>query len=275
MQERAPLADLRRRYAGEIIAAAHPRSARVEEAFATVPREEFLTPPPWRVFAPGGLVEKITSDPADLYDDVLVVLDGAQGINNGQPSLHAAWISAIDPRPGETAIHIGIGTGYYTAILATLVGGEGRVHAYEIDQPLAALARERLARFPNTTVHATSGVAAALPKADVIDVNAGATAPDPGWLRALKPKGRLVFPWQLDRGSAVTMLVERRPKGFRAKPTFGVGFIPCIGAQGERSDRRAGGDPSETRSVWLSAARKPDDTAIAVYEEVWFSSDPV
>src|SRR4051812_11821428 len=275
MRERVPLADLRRRYAQEIMAAARPRSERVEDAFASVPREDFLNPPPWRVFSPGGLVEKITSDPADLYEDVLVVLDASQGINNGQPSLHAAWISAIDPKPGDSAIHIGTGAGYYTAILATLVGAQGRVHAYEIDRPLAELARAHLGRFPNTTVHATSGVGTALPKADVIDVNAGATAPDPGWLRALKPRGRLVFPWQPERGSGVTLLIERRGKGFRAKPTFGVGFIACVGAQTEPTDRRASRDPGETQSVWLTGSRQPDDTATAIYEQVWFSSDPV
>jgi protein-L-isoaspartate(D-aspartate) O-methyltransferase len=73
----------------------------------------------------------------------------------------------------------------------------------------------------------------------------------------------------------VTLLIERRGKAFRAKPTFGVGFIPCVGAQGERSDRATGRDPSETQSVWLTTTRKPDETATAVYEEVWFSSDPI
>jgi len=230
----------RARYAADILGSTGVENPRVEAAFAAVPREEFLTPPPWRIFLPGGVIEKNTSDPSEFYADVLVVLDRAKGINNGQPSLHAAWIAAVDPQPNESAVHIGIGTGYYTAILATLVGEGGRVAAYEIEARLAALAEKHLARFPQVTVHAASGVGQALPEADVIYVNAAATAPDARWLTALKPLGRLVFPWQAGRGGAVTLVVRR-----------------------------------DTRSVWLRADRPPDATATAVYDDVWFSSDPV
>jgi protein-L-isoaspartate(D-aspartate) O-methyltransferase len=267
------LARVRARYAAAILRSARVRNPRVEEAFAAVPREHFLTPSPWRVFSPGGVIEKNSSDPADLYDDVLVVLDRAQGINNGQPSLHAAWIAMVDPQPGETVLHIGAGTGYYTAILARLVGAGGRVEAYEIDKPLAALAERHLAAFPHVKVHAVSGVGLELPEADVIYVSAAATAPDPQWLAALKPLGRLIFPWQAARFGAVTLLVRRVARGFAAEPTMAVGFIPCVGAQAPPAE--GAGDPLETRSVWLSADRPPDGTATAVHEAVWFSTDPV
>src|SRR5918997_1591773 len=139
---------------------------------------------------------KDTSDPADLYQDVLVVLDRERGINNGQPSLHADWMAALDPKPGGVAVHIGAGTGYYTALLAALVAPGGHVHAYEIEAHLAEIARHNLAAHESVTVHATSGVAADLPSADVVYVNASASAPDTAWLKALEPGGRLVFPWQ-------------------------------------------------------------------------------
>ena len=265
---------LRARYAADILGSTGVENPRVEAAFAAVPREEFLTPPPWRIFLPGGVIEKNTSDPSELYADVLVVLDRAKGINNGQPSLHAAWIAAVDPQPGESAVHIGIGAGYYTAILATLVGEGGRVDAYEIEARLATLAEKHLARFPQVTVHAESGVGQALPEADIIYVNAAATAPDARWLTALKPLGRLVFPWQSGRGGAVTLVVRRTDAGFAADPTIAVGFIPCVGAQ-EPPAASAGRDPRDTRSVWLRSDRPPDATATAIYDDVWFSSDPV
>jgi protein-L-isoaspartate(D-aspartate) O-methyltransferase len=267
------LAALRARYAAEILRSAGVRNPRVEAAFAAVPREDFLTPPPWRVFSPGGVIETNSSDPSDLYDDVLVVLDRAKGINNGQPSLHAAWIAMVDPQAGETAVHIGAGTGYYTAILARLVEPGGRVEAYEIDKPLAALAEKHLAAFPHVKVHAASGVGLELPEADVVYVSAAATAPDPGWLAALKPSGRLIFPWQTSRFGAVALLVRRVARGFEAEPTMAVGFIPCVGAQEPPAE--GAGDPLATRSVWLSADRPPDGTATAVHEAVWFSKDPV
>lgn len=132
---------VRRRYAGEILRLAGVDNPRIEAAFATVPREAFLPGPPWRLARLGLLWG--TADVFDLYDDVLVVIDRARGINNGEPALHAAWLAAVDPQPGETAIHVGAGTGYYTAILATLVQPGGKVEAYEYEADLAEIARSK------------------------------------------------------------------------------------------------------------------------------------
>jgi len=278
MQAGASLPERRRRYAAEIMREGGVRNARVEEAFATVPREDYLTPPPWSIFAPGGLFVKDTSDPADLYRDVLVVLDRERGINNGQPSLHAAWIAAMDPQPGEIVVHIGAGTGYYTAVLAALVATGGQVHAYEIAADLAATAERNLDACASVTVHATSAVGAVLPAADVVYVNASASAPDPAWLKALNPGGRLILPWQQpgQRGGVAVQLT-RTECGFRAAPTMQVAFIPCIGAMSRPTSgsRAEASEAQRTRSVWLREDRPPDETATAVYENVWFSSDTV
>jgi protein-L-isoaspartate(D-aspartate) O-methyltransferase len=266
------LGPLRARYAAEICRSAGVKDKGVERAFSIVPRERFLTPAPWQIFSPGGIVDKITDDPADLYQDVLVVLDGRQGINNGQPSLHAAWLAAVAPQPGENAVHVGIGGGYYTAILAGLLGPEGRVDAYEIDPPLAALAERNLSAVVNVAVHAISGAGGELPESDIVYVNAGAFAPDPAWLRALRPRGRLIFPWQpSDKGAGSTLLVTRKRRGFRVDPLMMVGFIPLVDERVRPSSWEA--DLEATRSVWLTADRPPDRTATACSADVWFSSD--
>jgi protein-L-isoaspartate(D-aspartate) O-methyltransferase len=278
MASDVPLDELRRRYAAEIMDAAAVHHARIEEAFATTQRENFLTPPPWTVFAPGGLFMSVTSDPAELYQDVLVVLNKERGINNGQPSLHAAWLAALDPRPGDTAVQIGAGTGYYTAILAALVAPGGTVHAYEIEADLAEIARRNLAALPAVTVHAASGVGAALPAADVVYVNASASAPDVAWLKALKPGGRLIFPWQPSgQRGGVTLQVTRTASGFAAAAAMEVAFIACVGAMARPTGVREAdvGEVMRTRSVWLTAERPPDGTAIVVYDHVWFSSVPL
>jgi protein-L-isoaspartate(D-aspartate) O-methyltransferase len=64
-----------------------------------------------------------------------------------------------------TVIHVGAGTGYYTAILAHLVGPEGRVHAYEIEADIAARAAENLAGYPNVRVYAQSALGTELARA--------------------------------------------------------------------------------------------------------------
>jgi protein-L-isoaspartate(D-aspartate) O-methyltransferase len=279
MAHRISLDEQRERYAAQIARLSWITDPRIERAFATIPREAFLAPPPWTVFPPGGWLKHPTSDPADLYDDVLVVLDSSRGVNNGQPSLHAAWLAAVDPQPGETAIHVGAGTGYYTAILAMLVLPDGHVYAYEIDATLAAMAKRHLELFEHVIVRAESAIGTDLPEADVIYVNAGLAAPDPAWLKTLQPGGRLIFPWQpFGRGGGgVAMLLTRAEGGFRARATMQVGFIECEGAEpGEVSGGQMDFEAVErTRSAWLVEERPPDETATAVYDRVWFSSDDI
>lgn len=263
---------MRRAYAAQIARAAGIEAPRVEAAFARVAREDFLGPPPWTVLSPGAFEPRETRDVADLYANALVALDPARRINNGQPSLHAGWLAALDPQPGESVVQIGAGTGYYTAILAELVAPSGRVDAYEIEADLAERARASLRPYADVTVHAASAVGVPLPPADVIHVAAAATAPDPRWLEALRPNGRLVMPWEPVGGlGGVSLLVRPAGAGFSAIPTTLVGFIPCIG-RGQKPLRRLRPDAMmATRSLWRMADRAPDDSATAVFPDLWFS----
>ena len=235
---------LRRDYAARIMRIAGVSDPRVEAAYAAVPREDFSGPPPWRVS--GGLFNlgEGERDVVRLYDDVLVAIDAKRGINNGQPSLHAQCLAALAIREGETALHIGAGAGYYTAILAHLVGPTGRVVAYEIEADIAARARENLAGFPQVELRAASGVAERLPEADAVYVNAAASHPVRAWLDALKPGGRLVFPLQ-SANSSGAMLMVTRPH-----------------AAADAAFRRGGGD----RVRWLAFGQ-------ADVEDVWLQGD--
>jgi protein-L-isoaspartate(D-aspartate) O-methyltransferase len=229
----------RQAYAAEVTRSARVSDPRIEAAFATVPREDFAGPPPWRIGS-GGLFGLASSDdPARLYQDVLIAIDARRGINNGQPSLHAQSIDALRLREGETVVQIGAGAGYYTAILATLVGPSGRVIAYEIEPDIAERAAANLARYPQVEVCARSGVED-LPAADAIYVNAAASHPLRAWLDALKPGGRLVFPLQA-AGSTGAMAVVTRPERGDAWPArllWGVVFIACEGGQDPAMGRK-------------------------------------
>jgi protein-L-isoaspartate(D-aspartate) O-methyltransferase len=188
------LAALRRDYARRILERAGVVSPALENAYAAVPREDFVGAGPWSLFDASGYRTSEDSDPARLYEDVLVALVPEKRINNGQPSGHAAWLAAADPRPGEHVVHIGAGTGYYTAILAELVGPQGRVTAIEYDAGLAQRAAQNLARYPGVHVIHGNAFTAPFDPADVIYVNAGVSHPADGWLHGLKQGGRLVMP---------------------------------------------------------------------------------
>jgi protein-L-isoaspartate(D-aspartate) O-methyltransferase len=86
---------------------------------------------------PDGYVPTPSADPVYLYVNQVVGLLAERNLNNGEPSLHAMMIASAAPKEGEHAVHIGIGGGYYTAILAELVGETGRVTAIELDAGLA------------------------------------------------------------------------------------------------------------------------------------------
>ncbi len=273
MESRDRLRERRRLYAETVLRAAGVEDPRIAQVFASIPREDFLPPGPWTTIASGVATRTPDADPVHLYQDVLVALDREKGINNGEPALHAAWLKLVDPQPGETAVHVGTGTGYYTAMLATLVSPGGRVEAYEIHPGLAAEATRNLAAYGNVSVHAGSALARPLPPADVIYVNAAVAAPDAEWLRALKPGGRMVFPWQCLSNWGHTVLVTRRSGCFAARIGMSVGFINCEGQErlapkGRLTDAAI----LATRSLWLSAEHAPDDTATAVFDHVWFSS---
>jgi protein-L-isoaspartate(D-aspartate) O-methyltransferase len=117
-----------RNWFAEVMWRATPASSAVVRAFATVPREHFAGPGPWRLLSPWYLQDYWTTEDADprhLYHDVLIAIDEARRLNNGQPSLWAFLYDQLDLSVGEHVVHVGIGAGYYSAILADIVGREG------------------------------------------------------------------------------------------------------------------------------------------------------
>ena len=234
------LEDCRRFYAEEIRLVANLKSAPLVEALAHVPREKFLGAPPWQILSPeavaalaaGGSTYVTTSDPRDLYHNVLVAIDAARHLNNGQPSGLLRWIDALDLNPGDRIYHVGCGVGYYTAILAEAVGPSGTVVASEVDPELAARSRENLASYPNVTVHAGDGATIDPGTCDAILINAGVTHPEPRWLDRLAENGRLAVPITMGMGKpgfgvGVFVAIVREQSGFSARVLSQVAIYHC------------------------------------------------
>ena len=262
-------------YARQMAAASGSTDPRLERAFAIVPREAFLPPPPWHVMVGHHFVEVPGNDPAYLYQDSLVALDRRKGINNGEPFLHAGWIAAVAPQPGETVVHIGSGMGYYTAILSLLVQAGGKVLAFEIEPTLAKAADRNLQAFENVIVIQADAVKSDLPGSDIIYVNAGVVAPPATWLLALNPGGRLIFPWAPTPDIGLAVLVVRMAQGYSAKVLSGAWFIACTGASDPEATlyQPTAAEARRVRSVVPITDRTPDDSALAIYRDVWFSSE--
>jgi protein-L-isoaspartate(D-aspartate) O-methyltransferase len=276
-QRRASLREIRLFFAKQMALASGSDDPRLEHAFATVRREDFLPPGPWRIGLRDIWSQTPSTDPAFVYQNCLVALDEAKSINNGEPFLHAAWLGAVRPKAGDVICHIGAGLGCYTAVLSLLASPSGRVTAFEIEEHLAAGARENLKRFRNVEVVHGDATKLALPDADLIYINAGVAAPPVSWLKSLRLNGRMIFPWRPCESVALTLLVTRRVEGFEVKPLLPAWFIPCVGASDTGGCVKAP-DAAEARSVlsiWLSSERLPDDSAVAIFPDIWFSTNAV
>ncbi len=227
--------EARRWFAEELRLVAKVSDDALVEAFATVPRERFVGPPPLRILSPWDMSAYWTppdAGPAAVYHDVLIAYDEKRWLNNGQPSLWAFLLDRIKIARGERVLHLGCGMGYYTAILAEIVGPTGEVLAVEIDQPLAEKGREALASWRWVKVVHGDGSAGAFENFDAIVASAGATHPLPTWLQAVKPGGRLIFPMTVTgQGGGMLLATRRAADRFDARFLCPVSFYEFAGAR--------------------------------------------
>jgi protein-L-isoaspartate(D-aspartate) O-methyltransferase len=234
----AELAIVRRAYAKQVTMPYNTAHPRVEAAFAAVRREAFLGPGPWPMLRKHPYVTTPDDDPVYLYQDLLVGLVPEGRLNNGQPSGHAMLMAQADPRPGEHAVHIGAGVGYYSAILAHIVGDSGRVTAIEYDPGLAARLKANFAGQPNVRAVHGDGSRIDFDPADVIYVNAGVTRPVDLWLDRLKDRGRMILALTRDKDAGGAWFrIERRGDGFLAKGFHAANLFRCEGAHDAESER--------------------------------------
>jgi len=273
MDRQGELEIIRAAYAKQILAAARVDNARLEAAFSATRREDFLGPGPWPVFR--WLREYVLTpctDPVYLYTDDLVGILPERRINNGQPSLHAHLIHSAQPSSGERIVHIGTGTGYYTAILSQLAGPPGRVIGIEYDSGLALRARANLVSYPNVKIVEGDGALVSFGEADVIYVNAGCTRPAESWLDSLADGGRLILPMTSDRGFAAAspermasagavFRIERRGHDYFASWISSVAIFPCAGGRDEVSERALA--EAFARGGWQRVTRLYRDREVA------------
>ena len=245
MDNKLDLAIVRRAYAKQILATAVVTDSRLESAYAQVSREHFLGPGPWSIFRweSGTYKQTPDDDPVHVYTNDVIGIDPERRINNGEPAFHAGLIAAVLPSEGDHVVHIGTGVGYYTAILAQLVGSTGRVTGIEFESDLAARAQANFSAFPNVEILRGDGTTIDFDTANVIYVNAGATRPARAWLERLAEGGRLILPLTTEQGftpartsaqvagSGAVLRIERRGDDYLARSISSVAIFPCAGGR--------------------------------------------
>lgn len=276
------LAIARQAYATQMLAKMGvANDERLRQAFATVPREGFLDPPPWRMANGAGYQDMPSTDPVVLYQDVLIALQEERQVNNGSPSLHALGLHWLAPQPGETACHIGAGGGYYTAMLSHLVGADGHVVAIEYDRDLAARCAANLSPYGNVEVLNGNGLEWPQSSADAIYVNFAVHRPAETWIDNLAVGGRLIFPLcapSRDRNDNLRLrsarggffLIERTPADYRVRHLSPAFFVWGHAATGTLETYKAlettfreGGMEKVTRLRWKAPKQ----------EDEWYSEE--
>jgi protein-L-isoaspartate(D-aspartate) O-methyltransferase len=174
--------------------------------------------------------------------------DGALPIGHGQtisqPWVVAAICEALELRGTETVLDVGAGSGYSTAVLATLAA---EVIGIERVPELAASASEALSKLgmENARVIVGDGTRGLPERApfEGIAVHATAPAPPPTLLEQLTVGGTLVVPVAERRADMLTafrrIADEIDPEtgtGIERQPIAPCRFVPLIGDEGFAAD---------------------------------------
>lgn len=96
-------------------------------------------------------------------------------------------MDTLNIKQGERVLQVGAGTGYYTAILAELVGARGRIHAVEFEKQLAKKTKVNPTPWPQVTVTHGDATTTDVGEIDIVVVFAGGTHPAQTWLDRLAP----------------------------------------------------------------------------------------
>jgi protein-L-isoaspartate(D-aspartate) O-methyltransferase len=186
----------------------------VMAAMAAVPREEFVPE----------------------YSRGHAFANGPLAIGHGQtisqPYIVALMTDLLAPRPQDTILEIGTGSGYQAAVLAQLVR---RVYSVEIIAALATAAGQRLGRlgYNNVSVRHADGYHGWPEHApyDGIIVTAAAPRVPPPLVEQLKPGARLVIPVGLPGNVQELQVVEKHADGAIAtRNILLVAFVPLTRA---------------------------------------------
>ena len=166
------------------------------------------------------------------YDDEPVPLTELATVS--APHMVALMLEAMALSPGEHVLEIGAGMGYLAAVIAEIVGPNGRVDAIEIDPQLAREATERLASEGyGGIVHVLAADGSGgLPEHapyDAIVVSCATRELRTEWKEQLTDGGRLVAPVG-DAWSQVLVTYTRTARGGRESEGVRCRFVPLRSA---------------------------------------------
>jgi len=170
------------------------------------------------------------------YGDYPLPIGGGQTIS--APHMVAMMCDYLKLERGDKVLEIGAGSGYHAAVIAELIGAEGRVYTVERLDLLVDFSTRNLreAGYKNVVVVSGDGTLG-LPEYapfNKICVTCAAPAVPPPLLEQLETGGRMVIP--IGRYIQELYLVEKK-NGIEKQSKCEVVFVPLIGRFGFKEVR--------------------------------------
>lgn len=161
------------------------------------------------------------------YEDAPIPI--GYGQTASQPSLQAFYLQVLRPKPDETVLEIGTGSGYLTALLALMVD---RVYSIERVRELSVRARSALdaLKYRNVALMVGDGSIGWRKYSPfaVIVVSAASPSIPPALLDQLADPGRMLIPVG-SREKQELMLVEKEGGLVRETVVQDARFVPLLG----------------------------------------------
>ncbi len=149
-----------------------------------------------------------------------------------QPLTVALMMELLEPKPGEKILDVGAGSGWTVALLAELVGEEGKIIGIERIPELKEMAEKNVGKYDFIkkkiveliNADGSKGYRKEAPFDKIIAAAAAQGDVPVAWKRQLKIGGRIVAPVE----NSVIVIDKTGKNDYNVKEHFGFSFVPLV-----------------------------------------------
>lgn len=203
----------------QLISDGYLKTSQIIESFKKIKRADFVS---------RDLLKEKGEDFIENYNAPLSI-GYSQTIS--QPLTVAFMLELLQPKKGDKILDIGSGSGWQTALLAEIVGAEGKVFAIEIIPELKQFGENNVSKYnfiSKSRVEffcgdGSRGLASEAPFDKIIAAASVDKLPE-SWKDQLKINGRLVSPV----GNDVFLFIRKKKDVFEKYKYSGFSFVPLV-----------------------------------------------
>lgn len=191
------------------------KTPRIIKAFSAIKRADFVPE---------------EAKPLAYFDEALPI---GLGQTISQPSVVAFMLEELSPQEGENILDVGAGSGWTSALLASVVGPKGKVIALEIVPSLVDVGTQNLKKYnfiSKGTVEyfCQNGKEGYLPRAPFDKILVSAALPKKSfplaWRKQIRLQGKIVAPIR----DSIWVFTKTGEDEFEEKEYPGFLFVPFI-----------------------------------------------